>query len=80
MTRHKQIVIHAEQTEDFSFTISAQAEDGHPVPLNEMKRQTFPMARIVFLRNIFRRCKLYWHTCLPAKPLDDRRTARKKFV
>ncbi|MGX9290334.1 DEAD/DEAH box helicase [Bacillus sp. A015] len=41
MTRHKQIVIHAEQTEDFSFTISAQAEDGHPVPLNEMKRQLF---------------------------------------
>ncbi|MGP3740480.1 hypothetical protein ACTWKB_20785 [Bacillus sp. 4A_MP2] len=39
MTRHKQIVIHAEQTEDFSFTISAQAEDGQPVPLNEMKRQ-----------------------------------------
>lgn len=41
MTRHKQIVIHAEQTEDFSFTISAQAEDGQPVPLNEMKRQLF---------------------------------------
>ncbi|MGE6630306.1 DEAD/DEAH box helicase [Bacillus sp. NPDC077027] len=41
MTRHKHIIIHTEQTEDFSFSISAQTNDGAPVSLNEMKKQLF---------------------------------------